>query len=246
MNFFSEVAKYFSLLARAFSKPEKYNIYFKLIIKEIDDIGIQSLWIISIISGFMGAVVVIQTAFNTDSLFTPKYLIGLAARQSVILEFSSSMLCLILAGKVGSRIASEIGTMRITEQIDALEIMGVNSAAYLIMPKIIAALIIFPFLTVLSMFIAIGGGFIAGVGGGFLTSADFIFGLQMMFHVFDIIYSLIKVEFFAVIITSVACFYGYFAYGGALEVGKASTKAVVNSSILILITNYLLTQLLLT
>lgn len=246
MNFFSEVGKYFNLLGRAFSKPEKFHIYFRLVIKEIDDIGIQSLWIISIISGFMGAVVVIQTAFNTDSLFTPKYLIGLAARQSVILEFSSSMLCLILAGKVGSRIASEIGTMRITEQIDALEIMGVNSASYLIMPKIIASLIIFPFLTVLSMFIAIGGGYIAGVGGGFLTSADFIFGLQMLFHVFDIIYSLIKVEFFALIITSVSCFYGYYAYGGALEVGKASTKAVVNSSILILIMNYILTQLLLT
>lgn len=246
MKFFSEIGKYFTLLSRAFSRPEKFHIYLKLIMKEIDDIGIKSLAIISLISFFMGAVVVIQTAFNVDSPLIPKYLIGFTARQSVILEFSSSMMCLILAGKVGSRIASEIGTMRITEQIDALEIMGVNSAAYLILPKILASIIILPFLTILSMFIAMSGGYIAGVMGNLVPAADFVYGLQINFKIFDIIYALIKVECFAFVITSVSCFYGYYAYGGALEVGRASTKAVVISSIAILILNYLLTQLLLT
>lgn len=246
MKFFSEIGKYFNLMARALAGPEKFHIYFKLVLKEIDEIGIQSLGIISLISIFMGAVVVIQTAFNVDSPLIPKYLIGFTARQSVILEFSSSMMCLLLAGKVGSRIASEIGTMRITEQIDALEIMGVNSASYLIMPKIIAAMFFLPFLTILSMFIAMTGGYIAGVIGGLVPAADYIYGLQINFKFFDIIYSLIKVECFAFTITSVSCFYGYYSYGGALEVGRASTKAVVNSSIVILILNYLLTQLLLT
>ncbi|MBI5218418.1 MAG: ABC transporter permease [Bacteroidia bacterium] len=245
MNLFFEVGRYFNLLAKAFSKPEKFWIYIKLVFKEIDELGIQSLGIITVISIFMGATVVIQAALSTDSPLIPKYLIGFTARQSVVLEFASTLMCLILAGKVGSRIASEIGTMRITEQIDALEIMGVNSAAYLIMPKIIAAMFIFPFLTVLAIFIALAGGYAAGVFGNLVTSADYIYGLQIQFRTFDIIYTLIKVEFFAFTITSVSSYYGYYAYGGALEVGRASTKAVVNSSIIILVLDYLLTQLLL-
>lgn len=246
MNLFFEVGRYFNLLIKAFSKPEKFWIYVKLVFKEIDELGIQSLGIITVISIFMGATVVIQAALSTDSPLIPKYLIGFTARQSVVLEFASTLMCLILAGKVGSRIASEIGTMRITEQIDALEIMGVNSAAYLIMPKIVAAMFIFPFLTVLAIFIALAGGYAAGVFGNLVTSADYIYGLQIQFRTFDIIYTLIKVEFFAFTITSVSSYYGYYAYGGSLEVGRASTKAVVNSSIIILVLDYLLTQLLLT
>lgn len=246
MGFFFEIGRYFNLMARAISKPEKQRIYIKQTFKEIDDIGIQSLGIISIISIFMGAVVVIQTAFNTDSPLIPRYIVGFTARQSIILEFSSSLMSLILAGKVGSRIASEIGTMRITEQIDALEIMGVNSASYLILPKIVASVFIFPFLTIISMFLALAGGYTAGVMGGLVPSADFINGLQIQFRTFDVLYSLFKVVFFAFSIASISSYYGYYAYGGALDVGKASTKAVVNSSIAILILNYLLTQLLLT
>jgi phospholipid/cholesterol/gamma-HCH transport system permease protein len=246
MKLFFDIGRYFSLLGKAFSKPEKCNIYFKQIFKEMDEIGIQSLGIISIISIFMGATVVIQAALSTDSPLIPKYLIGFTTRQSVVLEFASTLMCMILAGKVGSRIASEIGTMRITEQIDALEIMGVNSAAYLIMPKIIASVIILPFLAVIGIFIALTGGYIAGVFGNLVTSADYVYGLQMQFRTFDVIYTLIKVEFFAFAISSISSFCGYYAYGGALDVGKASTKAVVNSSIAILILDYLLTQLLLT
>ncbi|HBX53400.1 MAG: ABC transporter permease [Bacteroidetes bacterium RIFOXYA12_FULL_35_11] len=246
MGFFFHIGRYFSLLIRVFARPEKFGVFIRQTFKEIDDIGIQSLGIISIISIFMGAEVVIQAALSTDSPLIPKYLIGFTARQSIVLEFSSSFMCLILAGKVGSRIASEIGTMRISEQIDALETMGVNSASYLIQPKIVAALFIFPFLTILSMVIGLGGGYLAGVLGGLTAPSDYIYGLQIQFRVYDIIYALIKVEFFAFIIASVSSYYGYYAYGGSLEVGRASTKAVVMSSILILFISYLLTQILLT
>ncbi len=246
MGFFFHIGRYFSLLTRVFARPEKFGVFIKQTFKEMDEIGIQSLGIISIISIFMGAEVVIQAALSTDSPLIPKYLIGFTARQSIVLEFSSSFMCLILAGKVGSRIASEIGTMRISEQIDALEIMGVNSASYLIQPKIVAALFIFPFLTILSMVIGLGGGYLAGVLGGLTAPSDYIYGLQIQFRVYDIIYALIKVEFFAFIISSVSSYYGYYAYGGSLEVGRASTKAVVMSSILILFISYLLTQILLT
>src|SRR3989339_133207 len=246
MGFFFHIARYFSLLIRVFARPEKFGVFIRQTFKEIDDIGIQSLGIISIISIFMGAEVVFQAALSTDSPLIPKYLIGFTARQSIVLEFSSSFMCLILAGKVGSRIASEIGTTRISEQIDALETMGVNSASYLIQPKIVAALFIFPFLTILSMVIGLGGGYLAGVLGGLTAPSDYIYGLQIQFRVYDIIYALIKVEFFAFIIASVSSYYGYYAYGGSLEVGRASTKAVVMSSILILFISYLLTQILLT
>lgn len=245
MTFFIHIYKYFELLKRAFKKPEKYKIFFSQLFTEMDSIGVKSLGIVSIISIFMGAVVVLQTAFNITSPLTPVYLVGFMARQSVVLEFSSTIVGLILAGKVGSRIASEIGTMRVTEQIDALEIMGINSASFLIMPKIIAAVIILPFLVILSMFIAIGGGFLAGMATGTVPYIDFIYGLKLDFEAFHLFYALIKTIFFAFAITSIPSYYGYYAFGGALEVGKASTKAVVYSSIAILTMNYILTQLLL-
>lgn len=175
----------------------------------------------------------------------PKYLIGLAARDSIILEFSSTMVALILAGKVGSNIASEIGTMRITEQIDALEIMGVNSAGFLVMPKIIASIFFFPFLTILSIFVGILGGWLVGEFTGVVSTAEYIRGIQWGFTPFYVTYSLIKTVFFAFIITSVASYHGYRVKGGSLEVGKASTNAVVSSSILILLINLILTNLLL-
>jgi len=238
------IGQYFLLLRRVFSIPERKTIFFKQLILEIEKIGLNSLGIVIIISLFVGAVVTIQTAFNLNSPFLPKYLIGLAARDSLILEFSPTMICLILAGKVGSNIASEIGSMRITEQIDALEIMGINSANFLILPKIIAAMFFFPFLVIISMGIGMFGGWLGSISVD-VTTADFLYGLKYEFNPFYITYALTKTVVFAFIITSVSSYYGYFTKGGALEVGVSSTKAVVYSSVVLLIFNFILTQLLL-
>jgi phospholipid/cholesterol/gamma-HCH transport system permease protein len=238
------IGQYFMLLRRVFSVPEKRAIFSKQIILEIEKIGLNSLGIVIIISLFVGAVVTIQTAFNLNSPFLPKYLIGLATRDALILEFSPTMICLILAGKVGSNVASEIGSMRVTEQIDALEMMGVNSANLLILPKIIAAMFFFPFLVIISMGIGMFGGWLGSISVD-VTTADFLYGLKHEFNPFYITYSLTKTVVFAFIITSVSSYYGYFTKGGALEVGVSSTKAVVYSSVVVLIFNFILTQLLL-
>ena len=238
------IGQYFLLLRRVFSIPERKTIFFKQLILEIEKIGLNSLGIVIIISLFVGAVVTIQTAFNLNNPFLPKYLIGLAARDSLILEFSPTMICLILAGKVGSNVASEIGSMRITEQIDALEIMGINSANFLILPKIIAAMFFFPFLVIISMGIGMFGGWLGSISVN-ITTADFLYGLKYEFNPFYITYALTKTVVFAFIITSVSSYYGYFTKGGALDVGVSSTKAVVYSSVVLLIFNFILTKLLL-
>jgi phospholipid/cholesterol/gamma-HCH transport system permease protein len=194
----------------------------------------------------MGAVITIQTAYNANSPFFPAFLTGIAARDSIILEFSSTIVALILAGKVGSNISSELGTMRITEQIDALEIMGVNSASYLVLPKIIAALIFIPFLTIISIIVGIVGGWVAGFTSGAVASGDFIQGLQFYFRPFYVKYSLIKTFLFSFVLTSIPAYHGYYVTQGSLEVGRAGTLAVVYSSIVILFINVVLTQLLLT
>ncbi len=240
------IGKYFHLMATVFSKPVRRAIFFRRVLDEIQQIGVDSLWIVSVVSVFMGAVLTLQVAINFEAPYIPQYLIGLSARDTMILEFSSTIICLILAGKVGSNIASEIGTMRITEQIDALEIMGVNSANYLILPKIIAALLTFPLLTILSIFLGIMGGFIVSYLTGVVAVYDYVYGLHYVFIPFYVTYSLIKMCVFSFIITSVSSFHGYYTYGGALEVGKSSTKAVVYSIILVLLFNLILTQLLLT
>ena len=237
--------EYFLLMTRVFKRPSKLSIYRKQIIHEMDSLGIGSLGIITIISIFMGAVITLQTSSNIDSAIVPEYTVGYAARQSMILEFSPTIIALILAGIVGSNIASEIGTMRVSEQIDALEIMGVNSASYLIVPKIIAAVLINPFLVIWSMFVGIFGGYLASMLSGILSTDQYIYGIQYDFEPFSITYALIKTLFFAFIITSIPSYFGYYVRGGALEVGAASTKGVVASSIAILIVNYILTQLLL-
>jgi phospholipid/cholesterol/gamma-HCH transport system permease protein len=244
-KFLTQLGSYFLLLKKVFSKPEKPSLYYKQTMREFVFLGLNSIGIIAIISFFMGAVITLQTAYNTENPIYPKYLIGLGCRDSMILEFSSTVAALILAGKVGSSIASEIGTMRVTEQIDALEIMGVNSASYLILPKIIATVIFNPFLTLLAIIIGIFGGWIAGTLSGVITSENFIYGIQYAFIPYYITYSLIKTLFFAFIISSVSAFQGYYVEGGSLEVGRASTKAVVYSSVLILMFNVILTQLLL-
>jgi phospholipid/cholesterol/gamma-HCH transport system permease protein len=246
MKVFFHVGRYIMFMRRVFGRPEKHSLFIKQIVKEIDQLGVSSIGIVAIISVFMGAVITLQTAYNIDSPLIPKYTVGLAARDSIILEFSSTILSLILAGKVGSNIASEIGTMRVTEQIDALEIMGINSASFLVLPKIVAFILILPFLVMLSMGIGIIGGYLAGTLTGVVPSSEFIYGIQYAFRPFYIVYSLIKSVFFAFIISSVSAYWGYHTNGGALEVGRSSTVAVVVSSVQILLFNLLLTQLLLT
>lgn len=245
MKFLITTGRYFILLGKVFSKPEKPIVYYKQTMLEFVNLGLTSVGIISIISFFMGAVITLQTAYNTENPIYPAYLIGLGCRDSMILEFSSTISALILAGKVGSNIASEIGTMRVTEQIDALEIMGVNSASFLILPKLIATVLFNPFLTLISISIGIFGGWFMGIATGVIASQDFVYGIQYAFIPYYIVYSLIKTVFFAFIITSVSAFQGYYVSGGSLEVGRASTKAVVYSSVLILLFNVILTQLLL-
>lgn len=245
MSLLSHIGKFSLLIAKTFSKPEKMKIFWRQLMFEIDSLGIGSLGIISIISFFMGAVITIQTSSNIDSAFIPAYTVGFTVRQSMILEFAPTIIALILAGKVGSNIASEIGTMRVSEQIDALEIMGINSASYLILPKITAAMIINPFLVIISMFIGMAGGYIIAWGTGIVTTAEYIYGLEYDFKVFGVYYAIVKTVFFAFIITAIPSYYGYYTKGGSLAVGTASTKAVVTSSIVILLVNYVLTQLLL-
>jgi len=245
MGLFEHVGKFSRFLVLVVSKPEKGRTFFSHILKEIHKLGVNSIGIVVIISLFMGAVIALQTAYNMQNPLLPDYLVGYTTRESMLLEFSSTIVGLILAGKVGSNIASEIGSMRVTEQIDALEIMGVNSASFLVLPKIIAAVFINPFLYILSVFVGILGGLSAGYLTGTVAISDFIYGVQFGFIPYYITYSLIKTCVFAFIITAVPSYYGYFVKGGALEVGKASTKAVVNSSILILLSNLILTQILL-
>jgi len=245
VRFLSGFGSYWMLLGKVFSRPEKTHIYYKQTVKEVISLGIRSIGIVTIISFFMGAVITLQTAYNTENPIYPTYLIGLGCRDSILLEFSSTIVALILAGKVGSNIASEIGTMRVTEQIDALELMGVNSASYLILPKIVATLIFNPLLTLISIIVGIVGGWIAGTASGVITSQDFIYGIQYAFIPYYVTYAIIKTLFFAFIITSISAYQGYYVEGGSLEVGRASTKAVVYSSVTLLLFNVILTQLLL-
>ncbi|MCX6249186.1 MAG: ABC transporter permease [Bacteroidetes bacterium] len=246
MHLFYGIGKYVMLMKRVFARPQKRVIFRHQLFTEIQNLGIDSLGIVVFISLFMGAVVAIQTAYNIDSPLIPLSMVGFTARQSVILEFSPTVISLILAGKVGSSIASQIGTMRVTEQIDALEIMGVNSANHLIFPKVVASILINPVLIVVSMWMGILGGWLAGVFTGLVSTHDYVTGIRLDFQAYTIFYAIAKTIVFAFIISTVSGFFGYETEGGALEVGQASTKAVVYSSILIILFNLVLTQLLLT
>jgi phospholipid/cholesterol/gamma-HCH transport system permease protein len=245
MSLLSETGKYFLLMERVFVLPDRTRMFFRQFPKELEKLGLQSLPIVVIISVFIGAIMTMQTKLNSSNPLLPTYTTGLVTRDTLLLEFSSTIMCLILAGKVGSNIASEIGTMRITEQIDALEIMGVNSANYLILPKIVAFVVMMPFLVIFSMALGLIGGYGVGLFTNIITTGDYLSGIQYAFVPFYVFYSVVKSLFFAFIITSVASYYGYYAYGGALDVGKASTNAVVNASILVLFFNILITSLML-
>jgi len=245
MSLIADTGRYVLLMKRVLVLPDRRKMFFRQFPKELEKLGLQSLPIVVIISVFIGAIMTMQTKLNTSNPLLPVYTTGLVTRDTLLLEFSSTIMCLILAGKVGSNIASEIGTMRITEQIDALEIMGVNSANYLILPKIIAFVVMMPFLVIFSMGLGLLGGYLVGVFTDILTTGDYLYGIQYAFIPYYVFYSVLKSVVFAFIISSVAAYYGYYAHGGALDVGKASTNAVVNGSILILFFNILLTSLML-
>jgi phospholipid/cholesterol/gamma-HCH transport system permease protein len=232
-------------MASLFSKPEKLSVYRRRVLEEMESIGVSSLGIVTLISVFMGAVITIQTVYNLVNPLVPLYIVGLVARDTMIIEFSPTIIMLVLAGKVGSSIASEIGTMRVTEQIDALEIMGINSSGYLVVPKMVAAIFISPFLVLISMFVGIAGGWVAGTLSGVIPSVDYVKGLHYQFLPFNVTFAMIKTVVFAYIITSISSYQGFYTAGGSLEVGEASTRAVVFSSVLILILDYVITQLIL-
>ncbi|MEG1587084.1 MAG: ABC transporter permease [Bacteroidales bacterium] len=241
----TSLGHYMLLMKKVFSRPDRWSVFFRQLIQEVYKLVFDSIWIVVIISVFIGAVITIQTQLNMNSPLFPRYTVGLATRDVLLLEFSSAIMCLILAGKVGSNIASEIGTMRVTEQIDALEIMGVNAANYLIMPKIAALVIFIPILVILSMFTGIFGGYLVALTTSMISVSTYIYGIQTMFIEYYVWYSIEKSFIFAFIIASIASYYGYNVKGGALEVGKASTNAVVMSSVIILLFDVILTKILL-
>lgn len=244
MKYLHDIGEYFTMWKEVFSRMTKGSVLRKLIFQEVDDLIINSMGIVVFISFFIGGVVTIQTALNLNNPLIPKSLIGFTARQSIILEFAPTFISIIMAGKVGSYITSSIGTMRVTEQIDALEVMGINSVNYLIFPKIIAMLF-YPFVIAISMFMGIVGAYLAGVLGGFVASDAFLEGLQTDFIPYQLVYAFIKSFFFGIILATIPAYHGYYMKGGSLEVGQASTTAFVWTSVVLIIVNYILTQLLL-
>ena len=245
LKLLEHIGKYFMMLWLVFSKPEKWSVFRKKVFEEIQLIGINSIVIVGVMSVFMGGVMSLQVASNMDSPLLPEYTIGYITRSTTILEFSPTVISLILAGKAGSNIASEVGTMRTTEQIDALEMMGVNSLSYLVLPKVTASVLFFPVLIIFSMGLCMIGGWLSIVLSDLSTTETYVLGLRSFFVPFNIVYALVKTVVFAFLIISIASYYGYYTKGGALDVGRSSTQAVVTSSIAILVANLLLTQMLL-
>jgi phospholipid/cholesterol/gamma-HCH transport system permease protein len=245
MSFFTDFGRYLLMLKGMFSKPENAKMYWKEFMHQCSEIGIRSLGIVILISIFMGAVSTLQTAYQLVSPIIPPSTIAQIVRDTVILEFSPTLVCIVLAGVVGSKIASELGNMRVSEQIDALEIMGINTKAYLIMPKILAAFLTIPMLVVLSMVLGILGGRFAGSATHILSTDTFDKGLIQNFVPYNVWFALIKAYTFSFIISSIPAYYGYYVSGGALEIGRSSTKSVVVSCVMILFADYLLAALLL-
>lgn len=243
-NWLTTFGRYIMLMGRTFSRPERMRMFWKRYLKEMIQLGIDSIGIVLLISFFIGAVICIQIKLNVQSPWMPNWVSGYVTREIMLLEFSSSIMCLILSGKVGSNIASELGTMRVTQQIDALEIMGVNSASYLILPKITGLITIMPILVVFSAATGIIGAYATAYIGQIITPSDLTAGLQHAFNEWFMYMSIIKGIFFAFVIASVSSFFGYTVKGGSVEVGKSSTDAVVCSSVLILFSDVFLTQML--
>jgi phospholipid/cholesterol/gamma-HCH transport system permease protein len=245
MTIFSDIGRYLLMIKGMFSKPENGKMYWKEFMHQCSDIGVGSLGIVAIISVFIGAVSTIQTAYQLVTPLIPRSTIAQIVRDTVILEFAPTLVCIVLAGVAGSKIASELGNMRVSEQIDALEIMGINTKSYLVMPKIVAALLMIPFLVVIAMVLGIWGGRLAGISANIISGSVYDRGLLEFFVPYNVFFALTKSYVFAFIISSVPAFYGYYVKGGALEIGRASTKAVVVSCIMILFADYILSALLL-
>lgn len=244
MNMFTHFGRYLLLLKHMFARPESWRMYYIETMRQMNDIGVGSLAIVAMISFFIGAVTAVQTAFQLLTSFIPQYYVGYIVRDTMLLELAPTITCLVLAGKVGSNLASELGTMRISEQIDALEIMGVNTSGYLIGPKIIAALITIPLLVIFAAALGMVGGYVAVAAAPELDLAAYIKGLKVFFDPFYVTIMMYKAVVFAFLLTSISCYMGYFVKGGALEIGKASTRAVVASSVMILVADYVLALIL--
>ena len=244
-NFFIAVGEYCLFLKKVFRKPEKLRIFWRQFIAESDKLILSSILLVGVISLFIGGVLVIQTASNLENPIIDKMYIGYMVRESLILEFCSTMVALILAGKMGSNISSEIGSMRITEQIDAMEMMGVNSAGFLVLPKVVAATVLSPLLMLLSLALGLIGGWIVVEATQIIPPPSYITGIKAFYNGFYIFYSCFKISLFCFMISSIAAFNGYYAKGGSLGVGKSSTKAIVTTSILILLSDLIVTELML-
>jgi phospholipid/cholesterol/gamma-HCH transport system permease protein len=241
----TEIGKYFIFLGSLFTNRESFLTYYRLVMDEAVQIGIGSLFLVALVSTFMGAVTTVQTAFNMVSPLIPKYVISQVVREMTVLELAPTIIAVILAGKVGSSMAGGLGTMRITEQIDALEVMGINSVSYLVLPKIVASILMFPMLVIFAGVCALVGGYIVGTLGEIITPNDYIYGLRYSYNPFTVTFALIKSLVFAFLVSSISSYQGYYTQGGALEVGVSSTKAVTTSVIAVLLADYFLAQLLL-
>ncbi len=246
LNLFYHFGRFLLLLRAGLQRPEKWSMYWKETLRQMDAIGIGSLVIVGLISIFMGAVAAVQFAYQLDGQLVPRYYIGYIVRDLAIIESAPTITCLVLAGKVGSNLAAELGGMRQKEHIDAMEIMGVNTASYLIMPKLVAAVVVIPMLVTLSAFVAIVGGYLAVVPTGEITNEEYIRGLRAYFDPLNVRMMYVKTVVFAFILTAVSCYQGYYVKGGSIELGKASTNAVVFSDILILLADYIIALLLTT
>jgi phospholipid/cholesterol/gamma-HCH transport system permease protein len=240
-----EIGKYFMFLGSLFTNRETFKTYYKLILDECISIGLGSLFLVALVSTFMGAVTTVQTAYNMVSDFIPDYVISQVVREMIVLELAPTIIAVIYAGKVGSSMAGGLGTMRITEQIDALEVMGINSISYLVLPKIIASIMMYPLLVIIAGVCGMLGGYLAGTLTGIITPTDYIYGLRSSYNEFTVIFALIKSVVFAFLVASISSYRGYYTQGGALEVGVSTTQAVTTSVIAVLIADYLLAQLLL-
>lgn len=245
LAFVHNLGKYFIFMGSLFTNRESFKTYFKLTIDECVLIGVNSIVLVSIVATFMGAVTTLQTAYNLVSPFIPDYVISLVVRDMTVLELAPTIIALIYAGKVGSSIAGNLGTMRITEQIDALEVMGINSSSYLVLPKVVASILMYPLLVIIAGILSLTGGYLVGVLLNIMSPQDYIYGIRDGFNPFSIQFALIKSVVFAYLISSISSYKGYFTQGGALEVGIASTQAVTTSVIAVLFADYLLAQLLL-
>lgn len=241
----SEIGKYFIFLGHLLTNRETFMTYYRLILDESVTIGIGSVFLVALVSTFMGAVTTVQTAANMVSSFIPDYVISQVVREMTILELAPTIIAVIYAGKVGSSMSGQLGTMRITEQIDALEVMGINSISYLVLPKIVASMLMYPMLVIVAGVCAMFGGYLAGTIADIISPNDYIYGLRFSFNPFFVAFALIKSVVFAFLVSSISSFKGYYTHGGALEVGISSTQAVTNSVIAVLVTDYLLAQLLL-